>query len=222
MLKGLKCTIIETLHLSVSLRSFRSENVARFVKSVLDADKEKAIILYNSLCENYPIFLTRDLNKAKYWIQTKAKETERFGLIASSGAKRLRSFGVWVQSKIEPKTWFLNDADDVRSSYFFEDTATEFDIQELELDWTNVCWDANLRFVDNRFEHYNFTGSRWMKIHKKENILYLKNAYRVLLTRARQGMVIFIPRRSDIDQTRCPSYYDGIYHNLKELGIKEL
>lgn len=222
LLGGLKYTVIETLHLAVSLRSFRSENVAGFVKAVLDVDRDHAKLLYRNLHQDYPVFLTRSLDKAKKWIQSQANGTERYGITASSGARRLRSHGIWVQSKIDAPTWFLNNSDDVRSSYFLEDTATEFDIQGLELDWTIVCWDANLRFVGDHFEHYSFTGSRWMNINKPENVLYLKNAYRVLLTRARQGMIIFIPHGNDADHTRACRYYDETYRYLREIGIQEI
>ncbi|MDR0463241.1 MAG: DUF2075 domain-containing protein, partial [Pseudomonadales bacterium] len=221
---NLNCTIIEPLHLAVSLRSFRSENVAGFVKALLDADVTRAKTLYDSLHNDYPIIFTRDLALAKRWIRWQAKGTERYGIIASSGAKRLRSLGVWVRSQSDNVAqWFLNDAADIRSSYFLEDTATEFDIQGLELDWTIMCWDANLRFVDGKFAHYKFQGSKWMTIHKEEDILYLKNAYRVLLTRARQGMIIYLPHGSDIDPTRPHEFYDGVYEYLKEsIGIREL
>jgi Uncharacterized conserved protein (DUF2075). len=212
---------IEELHLSVSLRSFRSENVAGFVKAILDVDTKTASELYNSLSKEYPIRITRDLEKAKLWIKSQAKGTERYGITASSGARRLRSYGIWVQSEVDAKNWFLNDFNDVRSSYFLEDTATEFDIQGLELDWTIVCWDANLRFVKDHFEHYSFKGSKWMRINKPEDKLYLKNAYRVLLTRARQGMIIFIPHGSETDSTRPHEYYDGIYNYLKNIGLQE-
>jgi len=222
LLSGLRYNVEEMLHLSVSIRSFRSENVAGFVKAVLDIDLVNAKKLYNSTHQDYPIFLTRNLEKAKTWIKSQAKGTERYGIIASSGARRLRSYGVWVQSKADATTWFLNNADDVRSSYFLEDTATEFDIQGLELDWTLVCWDANLRFVGDHFKHYSFKGSKWMNINKPEDMLYLKNAYRVLLTRARQGMIIFIPHGSDTDKTRPHDYYDGTYCYLKEIGILEI
>lgn len=222
LLGGLRYTIVKTLHLAVSLRSFRSENVAGFVKAVLDVDIENARALYRSLHHDYPIVMTRELDKAKEWVRSKAKGTERYGIIASSGARRLRSYGIWVQSKIDATTWFLNSISDVRSSNFLEDTATEFDIQGLELDWAIVCWDANLRFVDDHFEFYSFTGSTWMNINKQENALYLKNAYRVLLTRARQGMIIFVPEGSDIDDTRPHDFYDGIYLYLKEIGVKEI
>jgi Uncharacterized conserved protein (DUF2075). len=222
LFKGLKYETVDTLHLAVSLRSFRSENVAGFVKALLDVEKNTARELYEKMENDYPIALTRDLNVAKKWVREKAYGTERYGITASSGAKRLRSYGIWVQSKIEAAIWFLNSEDDVRSSYFLEDTATEFDIQGLELDWTIVCWDANLRFEKDKFGYYSFTGSQWMNINKEENILYLKNAYRVLLTRARQGMVIFIPTGSDTDPTRPHDYYDNTYKYLKDIGINEI
>lgn len=210
------------LHLSVSLRSFRNEQVSAFVKSLLDKDLSAAQQLYSALSSNYPIVLTRDLGKARQWIRAQARGTERYGIIASSGAKRLRQFGIWVQSNIQAENWFLNDREDVRSSYFLEDTATEFDIQGLEMDWAIVAWDADYRIENGHFKSYNFTGSSWKRVGKKDAQLYLKNTYRVLLTRARQGFVIFIPEGCDADLTRQCSFYDGIYFYLREIGIKEL
>lgn len=218
----MRYSVVDALHLAVSLRSFRSENVSALIKAILDVEKENAKALYHSLSNDYPILLTRDLKKAKAWVRSHAKGTERYGIVASSGAKRLRPFGVWVQSKIDAVTWFLNDAEDVRSSYFLEDTATEFDIQGLELDWTIVCWDANLRLSNNHFQYYRFIGSKWQNIKNQENILYLKNAYRVLLTRARQGMIIFVPEGNKEDITRLPAYYDGIYQFFIEIGLREI
>lgn len=219
LIQGLNCKIVKDLHLSVSLRSFRSENVAGFVKDVLDVNVENAKQLLTQFKNGYPIYITRNLNKAKTWIINQAKGSERYGMIASSGAKRLRSYGIWVQNKVDAPTWFLNGKDDVRSSYFLEETATEFDIQGLELDWSILCWDANLRFNNGKFEYYNFIGSKWQNINKLENVLYLKNAYRVLMTRARQGFVIFVPEGNLKDITRQPEYYDGIYNYLVSLGI---
>lgn len=220
--EGLDCEFVEDLHLAVSIRSFRSENVASFVKALLDVNIENAKTYYQALKNDYPIYLTRDLTKAKKWIKSQAKGTERYGLTASSGARRLRTEGVWVQSKIDAKHWFLNKKDDVRSSYHLEEAATEFDIQGLELDWTIICWDANLRFSDDKFTYHSFKGSKWQNIHKEEDQIYLKNAYRVLLTRARQGFVIFIPNGNDNDKTRLPNFYNSIYNYLKNLNIPEL
>ena len=220
--EGINYKIIENLHLSVSLRSFRSENVAAFVKAVLDVDKAVAKELYKQFNKDYPICITRDLKTAKKWVREKSKGSQRYGMTASSGAKRLRKYGVWVQNKVDAPNWFLNDKDDVRASYFLEETATEFDIQGLELDWTIVCWDANLRFNLNHFEYYNFNGTKWQNINKEDNILYLKNAYRVLLTRARQGFVIFVPTGDENDITMQPDFYDGVHNYLKDIGIKEV
>lgn len=220
--QGINCKVIEDLHLAVSLRSFRSENVAAFVKAVLDYDIDKAKTLYNSLYKNYPICITRDINLAKQWVKSKSKGTQRYGMTASSGAKRLRKYGVWVQNKIEAPTWFLNDKNDVRSSYFLEETATEFDIQGLELDWSIVCWDANLRLANNRFDYFNFKGTQWNHINSGDEIFYLKNAYRVLLTRARQGFVIFVPNGDESDDTMKCEYYDSIYNYFKQIGIADV
>nr|WP_264672950.1 DUF2075 domain-containing protein [Heliophilum fasciatum] len=222
MLEGLKYTLIDELHLSVSLRSFRSERVSEFVKAILNVDKARAKELFEELKTNYPIVLTRNITEAKDWVKKSARGSERYGIIASSGATRLKPFGIWIQSKIDAKNWFLKDKDDVRSSYFLEDTATEFDIQGLELDWTIVAWDANFRFNDGIFTYHNFSGRKWNNIKIYEKILYLKNAYRVLLTRARQGMVIFVPEGDDSDLTRAKSFYDGTYNYLKSIGITEL
>lgn len=222
MTKNMNVNIIEDLHLAVSLRSFRSENVSNFVKALLDVDIDTAKRLYEQFNNDYPVFVTRNLHKAKLWVRSQAKGSQRYGLTASSGAKRLRKYGIWVQNKIEATNWFLNGKNDVRSSFHLEETATEFDIQGLELDWTIVCWDADLRFENGDFKHLKFVGTKWQNIKSADNILYLKNAYRVLLTRARQGFVIFVPTGDETDMTAKPEYYDGIYRYLKSIGIKEL
>lgn len=222
MTKNMNVNIIEDLHLAVSLRSFRSENVSNFVKALLDVDIDTAKRLYEQFNNDYPVFVTRNLHKAKLWVRSQAKGSQRYGLTASSGAKRLRKYGIWVQNKIDATNWFLNGKNDVRSSFHLEETATEFDIQGLELDWTIVCWDADLRFENGDFKHLKFVGTKWQNIKSADNILYLKNAYRVLLTRARQGFVIFVPTGDETDMTAKPEYYDGIYRYLKSVGIKEL
>lgn len=162
------------------------------------------------------------MQKAKEWVRSRAKGTERYGLIASSGAKRLRSCGIWVQSKIDAKHWFLNDKYDVRSSYALEEVATEFDIQGLEVDWSIVAWDADLRFVEDHFEYFKFIGAGWQRVNKVENQQYLKNTYRVLLTRACQGVIIFVPEGDEHDKTRHNAFYDETYNYLKKLGLNEL
>lgn len=211
----------EALHLSVSIRSYRAEKLSEFVEAVIDGDAERAAILYTSL-EDYPIVLTRDINKAREWLRGKARGTERLGLIASSGAIRLKPEGIVVKAKVDPVVWFLNGKEDIRSSYYLEDVATEFDVQGLELDWTGVCWDANLRFKNGAWSLFSFKGTKWQSVNDGYRQVYLSNAYRVLLTRARQGMVIFVPRGDTTDPTRPPSFYNSTYDFLKRCGIKQL
>lgn len=210
------------LHLAVSIRSYRSEKVAAFIKAILDCDYHKAKSLYIEISPTYPLLITRNLDIAKKWLFSKARGSERYGLIASSGAIRLKPFGINVKSSIDPKNWFLNGKTDIRSSYFFEDVATEFDIQGLELDWSCVAWDADLRYNGNSWSFKAFKGTRWQSINDPDFKLYLKNAYRVLLTRSRQGMVIFIPHGSKNDETRLPEFYDKTFEYLHSVGIKEL
>ncbi|MEK6964467.1 MAG: DUF2075 domain-containing protein [Nanoarchaeota archaeon] len=213
---------LKELHLSTSIRSFRSENVSKLIKTILDCDKEEAKLLLSELENKYPILITRNIEKAKNWLKENARGTERIGITASSGANRLKPYGICVQMKIDAKNWFLNHKDDVRSSFYLEDTATEFDIQGLELDWTCVAWDADLRFSNNKWLYKSFRGANWQNINDEERIIYLKNTYRVLLTRARQGLIIFIPKGEIKDPTRNPYFYNGTYNYLKELGIKEI
>lgn len=221
LIKDLNYSIVEELHLSISLRSFRSEKVANFVHYLLDNEKEKAKTIYNEIKKVYPIYMTRDLNVAKNWIKRQTQnKNSRYGLIASSRAKRLRADGIWVECKCKPEKWFLEGKDDIKSSYYMEEIATEFDIQGLEIDYAIVGWDADYRYENNKFECYRPCGSKWQTINKEDNRRYLKNAYRVLLTRSREGFVIFIPKGDNSDQTRLCKYYDGLWNYLKEVGIE--
>lgn len=212
----------EKLHLATSVRSFRTPDLAALVKAILDVDTENAKELCECIKDKYPIILTRDLGKAKEWVKAQCQGTTRYGLIAASGALRLKPEGIFVKNEISVANWFLNGKDDVRSSYMLEDVVTEFDIQGLELDYTLVAWDGDFRFVNGEWTYNSFSGNKWNTMHNADKILYLKNAYRVLLTRARQGMVIFIPEGSDTDHTRAREYYDGTYNYLKEIGFREL
>lgn len=222
MMAGLRTSTRENLHLATSVRSFRTPDLAAFVKAILDVNTKEAKQLLQKIKDKYPIVITRDLNRAKTWVRERCQGTTRYGLLASSGALRLKSEGIFVKNKISVANWFLNGKDDVRSSYALEDVATEFDIQGLELDYSIVAWDADYRFTDGKWTYHSFVGTHWNHINSTEKQLYLKNAYRVLLTRARQGMAIFIPAGSKEDATRKPEYYDGLYNYLRDLGITEL
>jgi hypothetical protein len=210
------------LHLSVSMRSFRAEHVSMFVKTLLDRERKASQALLKKFRERYPIAVTRDLNAAKVWIRKRARGSERFGLLCSSKAQRLKPHAIDVRVNIDPIHWFLNERDDTRSSYYLEDAATEFQVQGLELDWACITWDADLRFGPMDWHYHDFRGSRWINIKNSLNQSYLRNAYRVLLTRARQGMVIFVPEGSVEDHTRRPDFYDPTYDYLRELGIEEI
>lgn len=208
------------LHLSVSMRSYRAENLSAFVKHLLDLNAGKAQKTLENIPDDYPIVLTRDLKKAKKWVKEKARGSERYGLVVSSQAERLKPYAVDVKSPMNPIHWFLNGKDDVRSSYYLEQVATEFHIQGLELDWTCVIWDGDLRYSEKGWDFNSFKGSKWQNIHKKERQDYLVNAYRVLLTRARQGMIIVVPEGDNEDHTRKSNYYDPTFNYLKSLGIR--
>lgn len=210
------------LHLATSMRSFRSENVSRLVKDVLDIDLQSARQTMKLVEARYPILLTRDLNAARAWLRAKARGSERYGIVVSSAAERLKPFALDVKTPVDPVKWFLNEKSDVRSSYYLEDVATEFHVQGLELDWTCVVWDADFRYTSNGWSHWSFRGSAWQRIHRPERQAYLKNAYRVLLTRARQGMVIVVPPGDPSDPTRVPAYYDPTYTYLERTGLGRL
>ena len=222
MIADLNVVENEKLHLATSVRSFRTPDLAALVKAILDIDTEKAKELSERIKYKYPVMITRDLAKAKEWIKAQCQGTTRYGLIASSGALRLKPEGIFVKNEISVANWFLNGKDDVRSSYMLEDVVTEFDIQGLELDYTLVAWDADFRFVNGEWTYNTFSGNKWQTMHNAEKILYLKNAYRVLLTRARQGMVIFIPKGSGTDHTRAREFYDGTYNYFKVIGLTEI
>lgn len=209
----------EELHLSVSMRSFRAEHVSLLVKQLLDLQPERAQKTLQQIQGKYPIVITRDLAKAKQWLKAQARGSERYGIVVSSQAERLKPHAIDVKSPIDPIHWFLDGKEDVRSSYYLEDVVTEFDIQGLELDWSCVTWDADFRYSKNGWEHFSFVGDRWNRIKKPQRQIYQKNAYRVLLTRARQGMAIVIPLGDHEDPTRKASFYDPIFEYLQEIGF---
>lgn len=212
----------EFLHLGVSMRSFRAENVALLIKQVLDLDITDAKKTFELVNQKYPIVITREVLKAKQWLTKNARGSERYGMIVSSQAERLKPESIYVKSPINPICWFLNEKSDVRSSYYLEDVATEFHIQGLELDWACVTWDADFRYTQTGWEHWSFVGNRWNKIKKDSRKKYLKNAYRVLLTRARQGMVIVVPHGDKNDPTRKPSFYDSTFEMLQSIGFSTI
>ena len=212
----------DDLHLSVSMRSFRAERVSGFVKAVLDHDRDSARTLYRELRARYPLVITRDLDRAKAWVRAQARGSERYGLVASSKAFRLKPHAIDTRVEIDPVHWFLDDRDDTRSSFYLEDAATEFQVQGLELDWICATWDADLRMSGGAWLHRKFHGGKWKQVKKAADQRYLLNAYRVLLTRARQGMAVFIPPGDPADHTRLPAFYDETFEYLASLGVERI
>jgi len=227
------------LHLKVNMRSYRAENLSHFVKALLDMDVVKSKSEYAKLQKinpktglpNYPLVITRDVEKAKKWLKDQARGTERYGIMVSSKAERLRPLAIDVKRAIDVEKWFLDDQRDLKSSYYMEDIATEFDVQGLELDWACVVWDGDFRYQSGQWGHYQLSSNKWHSIKNEENQNYQLNAYRVLLTRARQGVVICVPEgnsRRDAqgnleDPTRDPKFYDSTYEYLKSIiGIEEI
>lgn len=222
LVQALVCSYERDLHLAVSVRSFRAEKLSQFINELIAGDAPAASQTYAAIRALYPITLTRSLTAARAWLRRQARGSERYGLAASSGALRLKPDGIHVKADINAPNWFLNPRQDVRSSYYLEDPATEFAIQGLELDWVGVCWDADFRRVGDRWSFHDFSGAAWRNVHDARRQTYLANAYRVLLTRARQGMVIYVPLGEEADPTRRPELYDGIADFLKACGIAEL
>jgi hypothetical protein len=206
------------LHLSVSVRSFRAEQLSNFVGTLIDGDAVMAAKIHKDLA-NYPLALTRNYETARKWVREHARGSERTGVVASSGALRLRPEGIHIKAGIDPASYFLNGKDDVRSSYYLEEVATEFDVQGLELDWTIVCWDANFRRLASGWGYFDFVGTKWQNVNDRFRQVYLANAYRVLLTRARQGMIIFVPEGQESDPTRPPGFYDQTFEFLEACGV---
>jgi hypothetical protein len=224
-LKRRGAVIDQGLHLAVSVRSFRADRVSAFVAALLGDDAQAAAALRPDPAQ-FPLCLTRDLATARRWLRAQRRAGERAGLLASSNALRLKPEGLHVKASVDVCHWFLNGNDDVRASNALEDAATEFDVQGLELDWTGVAWDLNYRRTADGWQARRFRGTVWQQISISESGLghadYVKNAYRVLLTRARQGMVIFVPRGDAADATRPPAEYDAIADWLAACGIPEL
>ena len=221
-----RCHKVPELHLKTSIRSFRADKQCEFIDQLLDNNPQLAEGKYKQINEKYPVFITREYEKAKQWVRAQVRGSQRSGVLACSSAQRLKPEGIFVSKDIDVKSWFLAPSDDLRSSNRLEIVASEFKVQGLEIDWAIVCWDADLRRnkKNEGWEYYSFRGTSWNRRNKEEQKRYLLNSYRVLLTRARQGMVIFVPRGADPeeDSTRNHQYYDDIYKYLLSCGIKEL
>ena len=223
----------DKLHLGVSLRSFRAERLSAFVHSLLSFNADAAELYKNVVSHGYPIVLTRSMDKARRWLRQQARGTQQTGVLISKVSARYKPLAVHVlpQSEDNAVHWFLEDKTDVRSSNYLEEAATEIQVQGLEVDFACVLWDADMRYEDGAWAFWKFNGkTQWIPEKNQETQKYMLNAYRVLLTRARQGMVICVPEGNGNitpegfaeDPTRLPSYYTPTLNYLKSLGISEI
>jgi DUF2075 family protein len=210
------------LHLSVSQRSFKANNLNTWVNALINNNAKEAFDLSATIKENYPLYITRNIASAKEWLMQKKSGNKRIGLVASSGGLRLKPYGVHVREEIDESMWFLNDETDIRSSYYLEMVATEYKVQGLELDWIGLCWDADLRRSNTGWEFKNFSGTKWNNTNTASEQQFLLNTYRVLLTRAREGIIIFVPEGNDADETTLPEFYNPIFEYLKSCGLTEI
>lgn len=220
----------DKLHLGVSLRSFRAERLSAFVHSLLSFNMDAAELYSDVVSHGYPIVLTRSMDKAREWLRQQARGTQQTGILISKVSARFKPLSVHVLPQNEDNAvhWFLEDKTDVRSSNYLEDAATEIQVQGLEVDFACVLWDADMRYENGKWTFWKFNGkTQWVPEKNTETQKYMLNAYRVLLTRARQGMVICIPegnRRTTPegfpeDPTRRPSFYDSTYEYFKAITV---
>lgn len=213
---------IQNGHLHQSIRYYRNDSVEKWASSLLDGKVQEAHQLALQMEKNsHPILMTRSLSDARAWVRSRTLGTMRSGIIASGQAKRLGADGLFVDYKPDIATWMLAPSTDIRSSNALETVQNQYQIQGLELDYCIVCWDADLRREENDWKSYKISGDVW----KKDQLLQVaKNGYRVILTRARKGMIIFVPTGDEEgnDQTRDPEYYNGIWNFLALCGVSQL
>jgi hypothetical protein len=217
-----------SLHLRTSNRSLRAEKLAIWVNHVLDGEVELAAAL--RITEKFPIFLSRSLTEVRSELRRQGIGLNRFGLVGSSGGARLRAEGIEPNSTFHAdypwEHWYLAERSDVRSSFQCEVFATEFEIQGLELDWVGICWGGDfVRDLSGSWQLRNFrpgANNRWLNIKNPDKRNFRRNAYRVLLTRARQGMILFVPRGSIEDLTTCPIEFEETAKYLLQCGVTPL
>lgn len=223
----------DKLHLGVSLRSFRAERLSAFVHSLLAVGQDTSELYQDVVSHGYPVVLTRNMSKAREWLRKQARGSQQTGILISKVSARFKPLAVHVLPQNDDNAihWFLEDKTDVRSSNYLEEAATEIQVQGLEVDYSCVLWDADMRFENGKWTFWKFNGkTQWIPEKNSEAQKYMLNAYRVLLTRARQGMVICIPEGNPNktpegfpeDSTRLPSYYDSTYQYFKSIGIEEI
>lgn len=215
------------LHLAASVRSYKCEALPRWVNAILAADQAKARGIADATAA-FPVYITRDLDVARAWLRQNTRGQRRCGLVASSGAKRLRAEGLGVSLGADNLDgvahWFLRQPGDLRASYALEVTANEYACQGLELDYVGVCWGGDLIWdrAAGVWVPRRLNGTTWQKVGEPDSRSWIINKYRVLLTRARLGTVIWVPRGDRHDTTRPPQRYDEIADAMSAAGAHQI
>jgi hypothetical protein len=223
-LTGVRVSELEDLVLNVPLRSFRSPLVSDWVAAVLDGDRQAACTIMRQIDE-FPIVMTRDSSTAKDWLRKNGRGERRFGLVASSTATRLRAEGYGVSISAgdgsDISNWYLSPQTDIRSSYYLEVLANEYTTQGLELDFVGLCWGGDLLRKDMKWQTRKFSGTKWT-IARNDRQRFIMNSYRVLMTRAREGVIIWVPRGNVTDSTRSPADFDHVAQFLGQCGVRSV
>ena len=223
----LPITTNNRLRLTVPMRSYRSEFVSVWVDAVLSGDPDRAAQVAAQLGA-YPITLTRSLQACRGWLKQNTRGQRRAGLLASSKASRLLAEGLGASLTVEDKNrichWYLKPIGDYRSSNSLEVTANEYTCQGLELDFAGICWGGDfMRANDDRnWSFRKLRSTSWNRVHNKNDRRFILNKYRVFLTRAREGMVLFVPHGDLADNTRPPMHYDKLAEYLVSCGAQPL
>lgn len=223
-LSGVKAINVEQdLELNVPLRSFRSPLLSQWVAAVLDGNSEKAANFASNLGE-YPIVIVRSLDLIRKWLKSVSRGERRYGLVASSGARRLRADGLGVTLNATDGSaiaqWYLNDRGDVRSSFALEVPANEYTTQGLELDFVGLCWGGDLIWTEDSWQYRQFRGNKWVNVNGDRQ-RFVTNSYRVMMTRGREGLAIWVPAGSNEDPTREPKLFDDTANFLLRCGAKQ-
>lgn len=216
------------LHLNVNLRAYRVQRLTEWVNAVLIGNSALAREIASTLTD-FPLAMTRDLSEAKSWLRERTRGFRRSGLVASSGALRLRADGLELSSGFRRGdqnlyiNWFLNLPPDVRSSNQLEVAASEYDCQGLELDFVGLCWGGDLYYdaTSGAWKFEKFIGTKWQVVRSTVDHEYILNKYRVLLTRAREGAIVWVPRGDSRDSTRDPKRFDETAEFLIRCGLSE-
>ena len=206
----------------MSQRAHNAAHLNEFIEAILDSNADLAMEILHAEMVHYPVYYTRSLQEARAWLREKREGAHQIGMLASSGAKRLKHYGLDVSGSLNMLDWLLRMEHDVRSASYLERAANERKIQGMELDWSCVCWGADLRHDATGWHYLKFAGNAWENIEDDQEKTFLLNRYRILLSRAKNGMVIWVPPGDEFDKSTLPRFYNGVAEFMQNCGIPKL